>query len=68
MSEQDYANLGHKVAWLANKGIGCWLHCHNGEYVASAMFNKTRSGVGATELLAVTALMENLKAGGFIDG
>lgn len=66
MSEQDYANLGHRLEWLAVSGIGCSLTVSAGEYVAKAELVKVRCGVGPTASHAVAALIVNLKAGGFI--
>ena len=67
MSEQDYANLGHRLEWLAVSGIGCSLTVSAGEYVAKAELVKVRCGVGPTASQAVAALIVNLKAGGFVD-
>lgn len=66
MSEQDYANLGHRLEWLAMRGVGCSLVVSAGEFVARSEFVKVRCGVGPTASQAVAALIVNLKAGGFI--
>ena len=66
MSEQDYANLGHRLEWLAVSGIGCSLTVSAGEYVAQAELVTVRCVWGPTASQAVAALIVNLKAGGFI--
>ena len=66
MSEQDYANLGHRLEWLAVSGIGCSLTVSAGEYVAKAELVKVRCGVGPTASQAVAALIVNVRAGGFV--